>query len=56
MNMYFVAIRDLPLEVYKSICDLNKYKNTPYMPLIDEQSAYTNTTSRKQFLQATKEV
>ena len=25
-NMYFVAIHDLPLEVYKSICDLNMYK------------------------------
>jgi len=55
-NMYFVAIHDLPLEVYKSICDLNRYKNTPHMPLTDEYSAYTNTSSGKEFLQAAKEV
>ena len=46
-NMYFVAIHDLPLEMYKSICDLNRYKCTPHMPLTDEYSAYTNTTSGK---------
>ena len=55
-NMYFVAIHDLPLEVYKSICDLNSFKNTPHMPLTDEYSAYTNTSSGKEFLQAAKEV
>ena len=55
-NMYFVAIHDLPLEMYKSICDLNRYKCTPHMPLMNEYSAYTNTTSRKEFLQASKEV
>jgi len=55
-NMYFVAIHDLPLEVYKPICDLNRYKNTPHMPLTDEYSSYTNTTSGKDFLEAAKEV
>ena len=55
-NVYFVAIHDLPLEVYKSICDLNRYKNTPHMPLTNEYSTYTNTTFGKEFLQATKEV
>ncbi|KAH9295072.1 hypothetical protein KI387_038660 [Taxus chinensis] len=55
-NMYFVAIHDLSLELYKSICDLNRYKGTPHMPLTDEYSAYTNTTSGKEFLQAAKEV
>ena len=55
-NMYFVAIHDLPLEIYKSICDLNRYKNTPHMRLTDEYSAYTNTTSGKEFLDAAKEV
>ena len=34
-NMHFVEIHDLPLEVYKSNSDLNRYKNTRHMPLID---------------------
>ena len=55
-NIYFVVIHDLLLEVYKSICDLNRYKGTPNMSLTDEYSAYTNTTSGKEFLQAAKEV
>ena len=54
--MCFFAIQDLHLELYKSICDLNRYKNTPHMPLTDEYSAYTNTTSGKDFLEAVKEV
>ena len=54
--MYFVAIHNFPLEVYKSICDLNRYKNTPHMPLIYEYSAYTNTSSTNEFLQVAKEV
>lgn len=55
-NMYFVAIHDLPLEVYKSICDMNRYKNTPHMPLTYEYLTYTNTTSGKDILEAAKEV
>ena len=31
-NTYFVAMHDLPLEVYKPICDLNRYK-TPQICL-----------------------
>ena len=31
-HMYFVAIHNFPLEAYKSICDLNMYKNTSHMP------------------------
>lgn len=46
-NMYFVAIHDLPIEMYKSIYDLNRYKCTLHMPLIDKYSAYTNTTFEK---------
>ena len=55
-NMYFVAIHDLPLEVYKPICDLNRYKNSPHLPLTYEYLAYTNTTSGKDFLEVAKEV
>ena len=55
-NMYFVVIHDLPIRMCKSICDLNRYKCTPHMLLIDEYYAYTNTTYRKEFIQATKEV
>lgn len=46
-NMYFVAIHDLPIKMYKSIYDLNRYKCTLHMPLIDKYSAYTNTTFEK---------
>jgi hypothetical protein len=35
-NMYCVAIHDSPIEMYKSICGLNRYKCIPHMPLIDE--------------------
>ena len=49
-NMFFVAIHDLPLEMYKSICDLNRYKGTPLTPLTYEYYAYINTTSGKEFL------
>ena len=54
--MYFVAIYDLSLEMYKSICDLNWYKCTPHLLLTYEFSTYTNTTPRKYFLQVVKEV
>jgi len=40
-NMYFVSIHDLSLEMYRSICDLNRYKYASHMPLTDEYSAYT---------------
>lgn len=43
-NMYFNAINNLPLEVYKTICDKDRYKHTPNMPLFDEYSSYINTT------------
>jgi len=55
-NMYFVSIQDLPLEMGKSICDLNRYKCTPHMLLIDEFSTYTNTIFGKDFLQDSKEL
>jgi len=55
-NMFFVPIHDLSLEMYKSICDLNRYKFTPHKLLTDEYSVYTNTTPRKYFLQVAKEV
>ena len=52
---YFVAIKDLPLEVYKDLCDLYRHKITPNMPLTKEYSSYSNITSRKEFLLAAKE-
>jgi hypothetical protein len=55
-TMYFVAIKDLPLEMYKDLCDLHMYKGTPNMSLTNEYSSYTNITSSKEFLLATKEV
>ena len=55
-NMYCVAIHDLSLEMYNSICDLNRYKCTLRLLLTDEYFAYTNTTPRKYFLQVGKEV
>ena len=55
-NVYFVAITDLPLEMHKSICDSNRYKCTPHMPLTNEYSTYMHTTSAKEFLQASKEL
>ena len=54
--MYVFSIHDLYLEMYKSICDLNRYKCTPHVLLIDEYSAYTNTIPRKDFIQVAKEV
>ena len=54
--MYFVSIHNFSLEAYKSICDLNRYKNTHHMPLTDEYSVYTNTSSGKEFLHVAKEV
>ena len=55
-TMYFVAVRDLPLELYKDLCDLHRYKETPNMPLTNEYSSYVNITSGKEFLTAAKEV
>ena len=55
-TMYFVAIKDLPLEVYTDLCDLHRYKRTPNMPLTKEYSSYSNITSGKEFLLAAKEV
>jgi hypothetical protein len=55
-TMYFVAIKDLPLELYKDLCDLHRYKGTPNMPLTNEYSSYTNITSGKEFLLAAKMV
>ena len=54
--MYFVAISDLPLELYKYLCDLHMYKGTPNVSLINEYSSYVNITSGKEFLIATKVV
>ena len=55
-TMYFVAIKDLPLEVYKDLCDLHRYKRTHNMPLTKEYSSYSNITSGKEFLLVEKEV
>ena len=55
-TMYFVAVRDLPLELYKDLCDFNRYMETPDMPLTNEYSSYVNITSSKKFLIATKAV
>ena len=55
-TMYFVAIKDLPLEVYKDLCDMQRYKGTPNMPLTNEYSSYANITFGKQFLLALKDV
>eukprot|EP01018_Ginkgo_biloba_P029271 Gb_13695 [translate_table: standard] len=55
-NMYTVAINDLPMEVYKVLCDLCKYKGAPNNSLTNEYSSYTNVTSGKEFLQVAKEV
>lgn len=54
--MYFGAIHDLTLEMYKSICNYNRYKCTTHMLLTYDYSTYTNITSRKEFLQVAKEV
>jgi hypothetical protein len=55
-TMYFVAIKDLPLELYKDLCDLHRYKGTPNIPLTNEYSSYTNITSGKEFLLSAKMV
>lgn len=55
-NTYFVAIHDLSLEMYKSMCDLNRYNFTPHVLLTYEYSAYTNTALRKEFLPIAKEL
>ena len=55
-TMYFVDVRDLLLELYKELCDFNRYMATPDMPLTNEYSSYINITSSKEFSLATKEV
>lgn len=54
--MHFVVIHDLYAEMYKLICDSNRYKCTPHMPLTDEYVAYTNRSLGTKFLQVAKEV
>ena len=53
-TMYFVVVRDLPLELYKDLCDLHRYKETPNMPLTNEYYSYVNITSGKEFLTTAK--
>ena len=55
-TMYFLVVRDLPLELYKDLCDFNRYKETPGMPLTNEYYSYVNIASGKEILTATKEV
>jgi len=55
-NMHFVVIHNLPLDVYKSIYNLNRYKKNHHMPRTHEYSTYTNITFEKEFVQVVKEV
>lgn len=54
-KLYFFLIHDFSLEMYKSICDLYRYKCITNMPLTNEYSVCTNTSSGKQFICASKE-
>ena len=48
-TMYFVIVRDLPLELYKYLCNLHRYKETPNMPLTNEYSSYVKSHMVKSF-------
>ncbi|MCO5594275.1 hypothetical protein L7F22_048303 [Adiantum nelumboides] len=54
-TMYFIAVKDLPLDFFNSQCKFLQYMCTPRMPINDEYFAYTNRTLGMEFLKASTE-
>ncbi|MCO5602422.1 hypothetical protein L7F22_056553 [Adiantum nelumboides] len=54
-TMYFIVVKDMPLNVFHAQCDFMRYMRTPNMPVKDEYSAYTNRTSGMEFIQAARD-
>ncbi|MCO5600445.1 hypothetical protein L7F22_054558 [Adiantum nelumboides] len=53
--MYFIVVKDMPLNFYYAQCEFMRYMRTPNMPVSNEYSTYTNRTSGMEFIQAAKE-
>ncbi|MCO5601995.1 hypothetical protein L7F22_056122 [Adiantum nelumboides] len=54
-TMYFIVVKDMPLNFYYAQCEFMRYMSTPNMPVSNEYSAYTNRTYGMEFIQAAKE-
>ncbi|MCO5594072.1 hypothetical protein L7F22_048093 [Adiantum nelumboides] len=55
-TMYFIAIKDLPLNFFSAQCKFLRYMHTRGLPINDVYSAYTNRTSGMQFLKAARDL